>query len=337
MSNIDLLQIFTLTALFLFSPVLTISSYPSSSEIIKNLEKLQPYQKAEGIEGVIVSEGSDTMDPLIHTWCRMFASYYDGKVNCKISDGKGSGVGPPLHLEGQINIARLSRPYKRKEVDDFVNKFGYHPTMFRTALDTLGVFVNNDNPIECINLDELDAVFSQDMKCGPKSSIDTWDKLGLKGDYAGKKISLYGRIPVSGTHQFFKKNILCDGPFKSSITEYGDSPNITRDIENNIYGIGYAGISCLTKGTKALSVSAGEKNDKECIPATAEYVANASYPISRILYIYVNNPPNTEYDPLVREFIKFVFSKEGQEIVYVADFYPLSRESIQDETVKLSK
>lgn len=322
--------------IFIFSSAfLSLDTAYANQDIIDNLNSLQSYEKADGIRGVLKSEGSDTMDPIIKPWCEKFASYYGGNVLCEISDGKGSGSGPPLLLDELINVARLSRPYKRKEVDKFIEKFGYRPLMMRTALDTLGVFVNKDNPIDCVTMKELDAIFSQDMKCGPNSSINRWNQLDVLGIYNNKKISLFGRIPLSGTHQFFKKKVLCKGPFKSVIREYGDSPNITRDIENNIYGIGYAGISYLTPGTKALAVSNGEKNQEECIPATAEFVANATYPISRILYIYLNKKPGEPLEPLLKEFMKFVLSKEGQEIVYLADFYPLSKESIENELSKL--
>jgi len=64
--------------------------------------------------------------------------------------------------------------------------------------------------------------------------------------------------------------------------------------------------------------------------ATYEHALDGSYPLTRFLYIYVNQPPDQPLDKLTGEFIRFVLSHEGQEIVVQAKFFPLPAKIVSD-------
>ena len=78
----------------------------------------------------------------------------------------------------------MSREMKGTEIDQFEKKYGYKPTAIRTSVDALAVFVNKDNPIKCLTLTQVDAVFSKGRRAGYKEDIKTWGQLGLTGEWA---------------------------------------------------------------------------------------------------------------------------------------------------------
>src|SRR3990172_4599157 len=104
----------------------------------------------------------------------------------------GSSTAPPALIAGTAQLGPMSRSMKGTEVDKFEKKFGYKPTPIRTSVDALAVFVNKDNPVKCMTLAQVDAVFSKSRRQGARADVTTWGQLGLTGAWASKPISLYG-------------------------------------------------------------------------------------------------------------------------------------------------
>ena len=178
---------------------------------------LLPYKAASGVSGNISSVGSDTLNNLMTFWAEQFARYYP---NAKVQiEGKGSSTAPPALIGGTAQLGPMSREMKGSEIDQFEKKYGYKPVGLRTSVDALAVFVNKDNPIKCMSLGQVDAVFSKSRRRGAKEDVATWGQLGLTGDWASKPISLYGRNSASGTYGFFKEHSLKNGDFKDSVKE----------------------------------------------------------------------------------------------------------------------
>src|SRR6266536_2716499 len=118
--------------------------------------KLQPYKTVGGISGSLSSVGSDTLNNLMTFWSEKFDKFYP---NVKIQvEGKGSSTAPPALIAGTSQLGPMSRTMKNTEIDDFEKRFGYKPTAIRVAVDSLAVFVNKDNPIECLSIPQLDAI-----------------------------------------------------------------------------------------------------------------------------------------------------------------------------------
>ncbi len=279
-------------------------------------EKLQPYAPVSGVSGNLNSVGSDTLNNLMTYWAEGFQQQYP---NVKIQiEGKGSTTAPPALIEGTSQLGPMSREMKPTEVDAFEKKYGYKPTAFKVAIDALAVFVHKDNPIKGLTLQQVDGIFSSTLKRGGKN-IATWDQAGL-AEWAGKPISLYGRNSASGTYGFFKEHTLAKGDYKNSVKEQVGSSAVVQGVASDTDGIGYSGIGYVTSGVKALPL--GDKPDALVEP-TFENALSGKYPLSRFLYIYVNKKPDQPLDPLVGEFIKFVESKNGQEIVVKDGYFPL--------------
>ncbi|MBI1849831.1 MAG: PstS family phosphate ABC transporter substrate-binding protein [Planctomycetes bacterium] len=293
--------------------------------------EIQPYQKASGVSGNLSSVGSDTLNNLMTLWAEGFKGQYPG-VKIQV-EGKGSGTAPPALIAGTSQIGPMSRAMKPSEIDDFEKKFGYKPTQIRVALDSLAVFVNKDNPLEQLTLTQVDAIFSKGRKRGSTNDAKTWGDLGLTGNWAARPLSLYGRNSASGTYGFFKEHVLAGGDYKDTVKEQPGSAAVVQSVGADMNGVGYSGIGYRTPDVKTLRLA--EKEGAPFVPTDAEQVYAGKYPLSRFLYLYINKAPNKALDPLVREFVSFVLSHEGQETVVKDGFLPLKSKTWQEELSKI--
>lgn len=294
--------------------------------------ELAAYQKVEGVSGSLNSIGSDTMNNLLKLWGEAFRALYPG-VNIQF-EGKGSSTAPPALIAGTAQLGPMSRAMKSTEIDEFEKKYGFKPTAVRTSLDALAVFVHKDNPVKGLSLARLDAMFSKNRKLGYVDDIVTWGQVGLSGDWAAKPLSMYGRNSASGTYGYFKSEVLGGGDFKDMVKEQPGSASVVQGITEDRYGIGYSGIGYITSGVRALPLSKTE--DGAAVEPTMENVTNHSYPLARFLYIYVVKSPDRPLEPVVHEFLKFVLSKEGQEIVIKDGYLPVSAKVAQAELAALA-
>jgi phosphate transport system substrate-binding protein len=138
--------------------------------------------------------------------------------------------------------------------------------------------------------------------------------------WKGRPISLYGRNSASGTYGFFKEHALAKGDFKASVKEQPGSSSVIQGISADLYAIGYSGIGYLTSGVRAVPL--GEDAGSLAEPSY-ENCLDGSYPLARFLFIYVNKKPGQPMDRLTAEFLKFVLSKAGQEVVIKDGYYPM--------------
>ncbi len=313
---------FTVLTSFLFVTTLFAYNFAQADEPVKVDPAIPTYEKVSGVSGNINSIGSDTMNNLMTLWCEGFTKNYPN-VRCQI-EGKGSSTAPPALIEGTAQFGPMSRKMKGKEIDEFEKAFGYKPMAVSTSIDTLAVYVNKDNPIECMTIEQVDAIFSKTNKCGAGADIATWGDVdpNMPGDWVGRPISTYGRNSASGTYGYFKKHALCKGDYKDSVKEQPGSASVVQGITKDIYAIGYSGIGYMTSGVKAIKL-AKKGGDGDCSDPSLENVVSGSYPLGRSLYLYVNKKPNEDLDPLRREFLKFILSQEGQEVVIKDGYLPL--------------
>lgn len=303
-----------------------LSASVANAQTIQVDAALPSYEKVSGISGNLNSIGSDTLNNLMTLWAEGFKKVYPN-VNVQI-EGKGSSTAPPALIEATAQLGPMSRAMKSKETDEFEKKFGYKPTPIRTSLDSLAVFVNKDNPIQGLNIQQVDALFSKNRKCGATLDTATWGNLGLTGNWTSAPISLYGRNSASGTYGFFKKVALCKGDYKDTVKEQPGSASVVQGVSEDRNGAGYSGIGYTTSGVRPIPLV---KEGSDYVEPTYENVASGKYPLSRFLFVYVNKEPNKALDPLTKEFLKFVLSKEGQEIVVKDGYYPMSAKLVSED------
>ncbi|UCX05264.1 PstS family phosphate ABC transporter substrate-binding protein [Shewanella glacialimarina] len=291
-------------------------------------ETLPMYEKTSGVSGNLSSVGSDTLANMMTLWAEEFKHIYPN-VNIQIQ-AAGSSTAPPALTEGTSQFGPMSRKMKPNEVESFEKHFGYQPTAIRVAIDALAVFVHKDNPIKGLSIEQIDSIFSSTNKCGGKQ-VERWGDLGLDGNWTAKDVQLYGRNSVSGTYGYFKEKALCKGDFRPNVNEQPGSASVVQSVSQGLNAIGYSGIGYKTAGVKAVAVS--KKGDK-FIEASAANAADGTYPLSRYLYVYINKHPNKDLSPMDREFIRFILSKQGQQVVEKDGYVPLPRTVIAKDLEK---
>ena len=291
---------------------------------------LMPYKAGAAVSGNIKSVGSDTMNNLMTLWSEGFKGLYPN-IAVEI-EGKGSSTAPPALIEGTATFGPMSRKMKSTEEDKFEAAFGYKPTQLATSIDMLAVYVHKDNPIKGLSLEQCDAIFSKTRKGGHPTDIRTWGDLGLTGEWANRPITIYGRNSASGTYGYFKKHALFKGDYKDSVKEQPGSSAVVSSVANDIGGIGYSGIGYKTADVRVVSLA---KKGDDFIAATPDNAYAGKYPLSRFLWLSVNYKPGSQLEPLRREFIRYVYSRQGQEVVIKDGYLPITANVAAKELAKV--
>ncbi|CAA6604650.1 Phosphate ABC transporter substrate-binding protein, phot family [Rhodospirillaceae bacterium LM-1] len=307
------------------------ASFAAQAQSLSVDPGITDYKKVSGVSGSLKSIGSDTLNNLMTLWAEGYNAMYP---NVKIEiEGKGSSTAPPALIAGTSQFGPMSRPMKAKEIEDFEKKNGYKPSAIRSAVDALAVFVHKDNPIQCLSLQQVDAIFSKTRKGGSAKQAATWGDVGLTGDWANKPISLYGRNSASGTYGYFKEEALFNGDYSDSVKEQPGSSAVVQGIASDKFAIGYSGVGYKTADVRTVPIS--KKPGEKCFDANAENAYSGNYPIARFLYVYLNKNPNQAMDPLRGEFVRYVFSKQGQTVVLKDGFFPVTKAIADEDLAKL--
>lgn len=318
-----------------FKSALVSASLAALISVAANAQKvtddLPEYQKVSGLSGNLSSVGSDTLANMMTFWAEEFKRLYPN-VNMQIQ-AAGSSTAPPALTEGTSNFGPMSRAMKSKEIESFEKRHGYKPTEIRVAIDALAVFVHKDNPIEGMTIAQVDSIFSSTRLCGADQQVTRWGDLGLTGSWVNRDLQLYGRNSVSGTYGYFKEVALCDGDFRNNVNEQPGSASVVQSVSTSLNAIGYSGIGYMTSGVKTVPLAVEEGG--EFVDATTESALAGKYPLARFLYIYVNKHPNKPLDPATAEFVKFMLSKTGQEIVDKDGYIPVPRIVVEQELERL--
>jgi phosphate transport system substrate-binding protein len=305
------------------------------------------YTPVNGLSGELASVGADTMESLMKLWIEDFNKLYPD-VHFTM-ESKASGTAGPALTAGKAQLGPVAREMLPAEEEAFKQKYGYEPLPIAVAggsyrtpgfTHAIAFFVNRANPISNLTYAQLDAIFSTTRRRGYKKDIKTWGQLGLTGEWANAPIHLYGLIRPNGIAHFLQLRILQGGDYKQGIQEYTTVGSlaaldaITQEIGKDRLGMGYSGFSNLTPDVKAVALA--ESDSGPHYTGTFQEVVSQKYPLSRFIYIYVNKTPGKPLDPVIREFLKFTLSHQGQEAVLKQGvFLPLPSQVLAAEQAKL--
>jgi len=291
--------------------------------------ELSPYKPVGALSGNLKSIGSDTMLHEMELWAEGFQAIYP---NVKIEiEAKGSNTAPPALLSGNAQLGPMSRQMTPDEIGAFKAKFGYKPTAVLVAIDALAIYVNKNNPLQCVGMEQLERIFAADPKSGGGKSIRTWGELGLTGEWASKPIAIYSRNTLSGTYKFFKQHVLGGGDFKDATKMQVGSEAVVSAVADDKFAIGYSGIGYKTDGVRAVPLTAG----RTCYDASFDNTYSRKYPLARGLYVYLLKDPKKPIDTLSGEFVKYVLSREGQIQSKEGGYYPITRNIREHELTRL--
>jgi phosphate transport system substrate-binding protein len=308
--------------------------------------RVAKYAPEGQVKGSLSVEGSDTMHTLMS---RLAAEFHSRQADVKISvKGGGSSQAlkefvKPVQFPKRIYATEeertralfiaSSREMTESEIKQFTAEHGYEPTAVPVAIDAVALYVNKDNPVAGLTLDQVDAMFSTSRNRGAKAGITQWGQVGLTGTWEHAPIALYGRNKKSGTREFFKEHALAGGEFNPSLDEEPGSASVILAVSRDRLGIGYSGIGWQASSVRVVPLAEGD--GVPFIQPTAESVANQTYPLRRVLYLYVDKAPKAPLPPAAQEFLAFINSREGQEAVVKAGFFPLPAAQVEKSIVAL--
>jgi phosphate transport system substrate-binding protein len=245
----------------------------------------------------IIIKGSTTVLPIT---MKAIETYKSVKPNVSISvDGSGSGNGINALLEGSTDIANSSREMKKEEYAK-AEKSGMKIKEIAVALDMVVPIVNPSNPVKSLTTEQLKGIYT--------GEITNWKQVGGKDD----KIVVVSRETSSGTYEYWNEDILKKADVRKDSLLQASNGAVVNVIANNKKAIGYVGFGYLGKSVKAIVVNG--------IPATLANGKTKKFPMSRYLYVYVNEK---NYSQPSKDFVAYLLSSAGQKIVSEAGFIPL--------------
>jgi len=250
----------------------------------------------------ITVKGSDTMVILAQRWAEAYMQQHSGVI-VQVTGG-GSGTGISALINGTTDICNASRPMKPSEKEKLKQRYNTLGVEIKTAKDGLSIYVNESNPIQELSLAQLKNIYT--------GAITNWQELGG----SNQRIILYGRDNSSGTYVYFRDNVLKGNDYSSTMQSLPGTAAIVNAVAKDKFGIGYGG-AAYGKGIREVKI---RKDDASPAYApTEENVKSGNYPISRYLYMYVKSRPTGA----LKEYIDWILSPEGQQIVSKVGYYPV--------------
>ncbi len=325
------------------------------------LDTLPRYTPVQQVAGTIRISGS-AFAGLMAGWEAGFKRYQPGIT---FRDSFLSGDAAVGALEsGAADLASNGREPVLTEFlsfDEVFNNDGpFQVTVATGSYEALGhtwaevIYVNKDNPLTHLTMKQLDQIFGAERTGGysgykwistphrPASeNIRTWGQLGLTGKWAEETIQTYGYAPT-GMSNFFELTVFHGGTkwnpnlrqfvetsAKQATDHAGTIDQMMDDLSHDEYGIGWAGLAHAKgkSGVKALGL--GLSPDGPFISCNERTVSDRSYPLTRSIFIQLNRPPNTPIEPRLKEFLRYILSREGQRVVATQGQYlPLTPDEL---------
>lgn len=314
---------------------------------------LPDFQPGSAVRGTIRVDGNlEDMGKLMSYWITDFSKLQPTLKFSVDHVHNSTGRGVRALLAGvPSDITLTGRKMRPAEEGDFVQKFGYRPTFIRVAGGSYEAhgkspapvfFVNKANPLTKLSLGQIDAMYSKTRNRGLPSAILKWGQLGLKGGWVNRPITLYGLNSAAGTWTFLRDRILLGGEYRDGITrvkyvhEDADWNEMVSDVANDVGGIGVASLLYVKSNPNVRPLALAENDGGPYYLPTMHTVEDHLYPLSRFVYITMNLRPGKPLDSRVKEFLKFVLSREGQEAVQQeGDFLPLPARIVRQERAKI--
>jgi len=300
------------------------------------------YTPVNGLSGSLKGVESNTVTGVAEAWIAGFTKIYP---NVKISvDIGGSGQGGPRLTAGTADFGFIAREMMGREETPFIDKFGYKPLAIAVSGGSVAVkaftdcvvfIVNKDNPLNEITFPQLDAIYSATHNRGIKTPITTWGQLGLTGEWADEPIHAWGVEIPNGYDTFVNMHVLANGQWREGIQSQHTVIPLSDRVAADKYAISYTGLAWDTNpNTKVLKLAV-HPGDPYFEPSF-DNVASQKYPLSRVIYIFINREPGKPINPVLREFIRYVLSQQGQQaVIQDAIFTPLPAAMDAREAEKL--
>jgi phosphate transport system substrate-binding protein len=320
-----------------FQPVHEVEKETLRAKLDSTLPVYRPQADPGG--NIRVAGNLEHMEPLLRLWIAAYQEIHPDTTFTFDTKHDDSGKAIPAMVEGAPDLTLIGREMKDAEIATFQKKYGYPPFIVSISAGSFRVhgksfapvfFVNKENPLAQISLDQLDGIYSKTRRRG-SPEITTWGQLGVTGPWATRPIHLYGLDPAAGTRTYLKVRLLKDGDWKDGIktSKYEDGEADWTELVNFVgddpLGIAYASAGHTIWNPKVKNLGLSEQTGGPYVSATFANVADQRYPLSRFAFLLLNRKPGTPVDPKVKEFLEFIYSKQGQQcVIDEGDYLPLA-------------
>jgi len=339
---------FGMAGIMLMLPAIRLHAQPASP-----IAAIPAYQPQPIAGGVIRSWGHVFLKKVMTSWELSFQKYHPGITFSDNLVSSAAATGALFTNTADLGI--LGREIRPMEVAGYNRVMKQRPFPLEVMTGSyanadksvaLGIFVQKDNPLTHITFAQLDAIFGSEHRRGEKTNIRTWGQLGLTGLWANRTIDVYmGELDAAPAFYFSQQVMLGSMLWNEHLQHFDDlnrpdgtvyeaQQHIVDALAQDSAGIALSGAGSRNAGVKLIPVAAGDGGPY--IDATPETVEARTYPLARSVWIYTNQGPGHPLDPRVREFLRFIFSREGQELVRrEGEYLPLTPELAAAQLKKL--
>jgi phosphate transport system substrate-binding protein len=289
------------------------------------------YQAAVPVKGPVDLLGIDALSELGDEWSMGFRKFQP-EANL-IFRPKPTKEAVMALLEGTSRLVVIAREFTAEESAAFKAKYGYLPMRIPVCLDANIVFVNKNNPIKSISMEQLDAIYSKTRLSGAKAPAVVWGDLGLRGEWAKLPIHAYSRGPGTASHASIIEKVLLGGAFQPGVLFRDDASSLAEAVVADRTGIAIATMASWYYANKVLPVA--PLGGEEARFPSQENVTTSLYPMPRLYHVYLNRTPDSPLPGPVNEVIHYLLSQEGQNAAADAGLLPGPPESLTQALKRL--
>ncbi|MFZ6758298.1 substrate-binding domain-containing protein [Undibacterium sp. Ji50W] len=297
---------------------------------------LPTYRPDANVHGFIRSIGSDGMKSLMDRWMREFRLLQPGVRKGERWEHLGTLNGFHALIAGEADIAPMGRElwpaekaayahvqHQSEPLEIRVARGGFNTPQRTTAQ---AIFVHPSNPLAHITTAQLKAIL------GDTPTITHWGQLGVGGEWEKRPITIYMPPQIAPNTMSMQIALLHGGAWNKA-AQTGSIVDTANALAREAGAIGFGGLEEGGPGLKSLAVAIN--NDGPFYEIDAENVSNGNYPLSRYMYIRLNHNKGESITPPIREFLRFILSRQGQEAVQYSGYFPLTLEEVKKEMEKL--
>ncbi len=274
----------------------------------KVADVIPKYLAAVEVKGPIDLLGTDALSDLGDEWSMGFRKFHP-EANL-IYRPKLTKDAVKAFQDGTSLLILTAREFTSEESKAFQTKYGYLPMRIPVCLDANIVFVNKNNPITSISMEQLDAIYSKTRLSGAKVPAVVWGDLGLRGEWAKLPIHAYSRGPGTASYASIVEKVLLKGEFQPGALFRDDASSLAEAVMTDHTGIAIGTMASWYFANKVLPVVPLHGEDARF--PNQENVTTSLYPMPRLYYAYLNRTPGSPLPGPVNEVIHFLLSQEGQ-------------------------
>jgi phosphate transport system substrate-binding protein len=291
------------------------------------------YQPQVQLKGPIDLVGTDALSELGEEWASVFRKFHP-EASLVFRPGLTKDA-VKAFMDGTSLLIITAREFTQDEAKAFQAKYGYQPMRIPICMDANIVFVNKNNPITSISMEQLDAIFSSTRLGGAKAPAVVWGDLGLRGEWAKLPINAYTRAPGTATNASVKEKVLLNGTYRPGILSRDDAAALAEAIMTDQTGIAISTMASWYVANKILPVVPLKGEDARF--PNQENVTTSKYPMPRLYYAYLNRTPGSPLPGPVHEVIHFLLTQSGQNAAADSGLLPGPPEFIQIALKRLSR